>query len=234
MRERIDVSTKICAGVFDGAYAHLHSRNMYDLPLLLKKMMEAIDGTQAELADRLGGDITQPDVSRWMNGAEPKRPKFQRILDLARELGIITEILSSEDVASGLIEPPRPKMAKLKGYVGASGEAVYYRISDEDLEEIEAPPDGPDPVAAVEIKGKSFGPLLNNWVVFYNDVRSPVTPDLLGHVCVVGLADDRVLIKEIRRNGRGGYRLISNSPTDEPIEDAQIDWAAKVIAIRPR
>jgi transcriptional regulator with XRE-family HTH domain len=208
---------------------------MYDLPLLLKKMMEAINGGQTELASRIGGGVTQPDVSRWMSGSEPKRPNFQRILALAHELGITTELsLSSEDVANGLPVPARPKMAKLKGYVGASGEAIYYRLSDEDLEEVEAPVDAPDQTAAVEIKGKSFGPLLNNWVVFYKDVRSPVTPDLIGHVCVVGLADDRVLIKEIRRNSRGGYRLMSNSPTDEPLEDVKIDWAAKVIAIRPK
>jgi transcriptional regulator with XRE-family HTH domain len=208
---------------------------MYDLPLLLRKMMEAINGNQSTLAERLGGGITQPDVSRWMYGSEPKRPNFQRILALAHELGITTQIsLSSEDVANEMPAPQPPKMAKLKGYVGASGEAIYYRLSDEDLEEIEAPADAPDQVAAVEIKGKSFGPLLNNWVVFYHDVRSPVTPDLLGHVCVVGLADDRVLIKEIRRNSRGGYRLMSNSPIDEPIEDARIEWAAKVIAMRPR
>jgi transcriptional regulator with XRE-family HTH domain len=234
MRERITKSIKICADVFDENYAHLHSRNMYDLPLLLRKMMEAIDGGQADLAKKLGGGITQSYISRWMSGAEPKRPHFQRILALAHELGITAQIgLSSEDVADELTVSPPPKMAKLKGYVGASGEAIYYRISDEDLEEVEAPANAPDPIAAVEIKGKSFGPLLNNWIVFYNDVRSPVTPDLIGQVCVVGLADDRVLLKEIRRNSRGGYRLISNNSTDDPIEDARIEWAARVILMRP-
>jgi transcriptional regulator with XRE-family HTH domain len=70
---------------------------MHDLPQLLKKMMEAINGNQAELANRLGGGITQPNISRWMAGAEPKRPHFQRILALAHELGITTQISPSSE-----------------------------------------------------------------------------------------------------------------------------------------
>ena len=233
MRGRITMSNKLCANVFDGDYADMHSHQMDDLPQLLRKMKDAIGGRQAVLAEKLG--VSQPDISRWMAGAVPKVPAFRRILALADELGVTTDIsLSSEDVANSLAAPARPKMAKLKGYVGASDEAVYYRISDDDLEEVEAPIDASDQTVAVEIKGKSFGPLLNNWIVFYNDVRSPVTPDLIGHVCVVGLADDRILLKEIRRNGRGGYGLVSNSPTDAPIDDARIEWAAKVIAMRPK
>lgn len=141
--------------------------------------------------------------------------------------------MRSEDVAESL-DKTKAMPVKVKGYVGASSEAIYYRLSDEDFEEVEAPEGSSDQTVAVEIKGKSFGPLMNTWLVFYDDVRSPVTPDLLNQVCVVGLADDRILIKEIRRNGRGGYRLMSNSSTDEPIEDAQIEWAAKVKAMRPR
>lgn len=142
--------------------------------------------------------------------------------------------LQSEDVATIMTEPPRKRMVKLKGYVGASGEALYYRVADEDFEEVEAPVGSSDRTVAVEIRGKSFGPLMNTWLVFYDDVRSPVTEDLIGQVCVVGLADDRILVKEIQRNGRGGYRLLSNSTSDEPIEDVEIEWAAKVTAMTPR
>jgi transcriptional regulator with XRE-family HTH domain len=99
MRERITKSTEICADVFEGSYTHPHSRHMDDLPLLLRKMKEAMGGNQAALAARLGDGITQPQVSRWLKGAEPKRPHFQRILALAHELGITTQIsLSSESM----------------------------------------------------------------------------------------------------------------------------------------
>lgn len=205
-----------------------------DVPALINAMMAIVKaggGKQAELAERLGVD--QPQISRWKNGQKPTAENRDRIVAVAREFGLIDD-LRSEDVAAELPNPPPPRSVKLKGYVGASGEAVYFRVADEDLEEVDAPVGANDQTVAVEIKGKSFGPLMNTWLVFYDDVRSPVTPDLIGQVCVVGLADDRILIKEIRRNGRGGYALLSNSSTDEPIDNAEIEWAAKVTSMRPR
>lgn len=139
----------------------------------------------------------------------------------------------SEDVAAGLDVAPAP-MVKIKGYVGAGSKAHFYAVADEDFEEVPAPAGASNQTVAVEIKGSSWGPRMNTWLVFYDDVRSPVTTDLIGQVCVVGLSDDRILIKEIQRNGKGGYRLLANTTTDDAIEDAQIEWAAKVIGMRPR
>ncbi|MCC8963727.1 phage repressor protein [Bradyrhizobium sp. Pear76] len=68
-------------------------------------------------------------------------------------------------------------------------------------------------------------------MVFYNDIRSPVTPDLIGKLCVVGLADDRVVVKKIKRQD-GEYVLISN--TEPPMANIAIVWAARVIDMRPQ
>lgn len=141
--------------------------------------------------------------------------------------------VSSEDVAASLSARPKGRTVRLVGYVGAGAKGHYYRLADEDYTEVEAPPGATDQTVAVEIKGKSLGDLLDSWLVYYNDVRSPVEPDLYGEVCVIGLSDDRILIKKIVSNGRGGFSLISNN--NEPtIENAQVEWAAKVIDIRPR
>ncbi len=139
----------------------------------------------------------------------------------------------SEDVAAGLDKPPGPTV-KVKGYVGAGAVAHFYAVSDEDYEEVPAPAGASDQTVAVEIKGKSFGPLMNSWLVFYDDVRSPVTTDLIGHVCVVGLPDDRILIKEIQKNPRGGFDLISNDTKEPDIVGVEIEWAARVTSMRPR
>ena len=106
-------------------------------------------------------------------------------------------------------------------------------MADEDYEEVPAPAGANDRTVAVEIRGKSMGPLLSSWLVFYDDVRSPITDDLIGQLCVVGLADDRILVKEIRQNGRGGFRLLSNA-NEPPVDDVKIEWAAKVTDMRPR
>lgn len=139
----------------------------------------------------------------------------------------------SEDVAASLKSRPAARMVKLKGYVGAGDRAHYYAVSDEDFAEVEAPEGYSDRTVAVEIKGKSFGPLLDSWLVFYDDVRSPVTADLHGEICVVGLDDDRILIKQIKPAKNGTYNLLSNG-SEPPIEGVRIEWAAKVIGMRAR
>jgi hypothetical protein len=81
-----------------------------------------------------------------------------------------------------------------------------------------------------------MGKALDSWLVYYDDVHSPVTESLIGRLCVVGLADDRILIKRIERsrNGKKGFRLVSNNPEEPTIEDAQIEWAALVTALQPK
>lgn len=56
---------------------------------------------------------------------------------------------------------------------------------------------------------------------------------MFGKACVVGLADDRILLKTIKRERDGSFTLLSNS-NEPPIENVEIEWAAKVINMRPR
>lgn len=208
----------------------------HNVPDLLRKMMEALPGNQTKLAARLSTKelpTSQPQVSRWLKGQDPERPNYERIVEVAAEIGVLRD-LRSEDVAHAMPQAPAGKLVRVKGYVGAGGEAHFYKLADEDYEEVTAPLGATEQTVAVEIKGQSWGPLMNTWLVFYDDVRSPVTEDLLGQPCVVGLADDRILIKVIKRNGGGTYRLVSNNPNEPDIEDAEIEWAAKVTSMRPR
>jgi transcriptional regulator with XRE-family HTH domain len=198
---------------------------------LLRVLMDHFDCNQAELAGRLGHGITQPQISRWLKGSMPEIPSYDRIVELAHEAGLLGDV-RSEDVSAAL-PVARSKMVKLKGYVGAGSHAHFYAVADEDYEEVAAPMGANEKTIAVEIRGKSLGPLLSNWLVFYDDVRSPVTSDLVGQLCVVGLSDGRVLVKEIQRNGRGGYKLLSNT-SELPIDNVDIEWAAKVTEMRPR
>lgn len=202
--------------------------------------------TQEQFADAL--QTTRGAVGNWELGKGIKAENLTKIADvfgisadwLIRQHGSEPDrVRHGDHIASEHILPAdRPsttagRKVKLKGYVGAGAEAHYYRLADEDYEEVEAPLSATDQTVAVEIKGTSFGPLMNTWLVFYDDVRSPVTQDLIGSICVVGLADDRILIKQIRRERNGSYTLVSNSD-EPPIENAEIEWAAKVTDMRPR
>lgn len=239
MRQRIRKSSELYARVFDPQYAIAHSGNMrthamYDVPYLVKTMMEAVNGNQMELAERIG--VSQATVSRWLNGSVPDGDNLQKILSAAHGLGIQTDLshISSEAVAATLAQPFRTtSRVKLKGYVGAGSVAHFYAISDEDYEEVDAPVNSSDRTVAVEVKGSSFGPLMDSWLVYYDDVRSPVTDDLFNKICVVGLTDDRILLKKLKRERDGSITLLSNSD-EAPIKNARIQWAAKVTGMRPR
>jgi hypothetical protein len=100
-------------------------------------------------------------------------------------------------------------------------------------DEVDQPRGSTEATVAVEIRGDSLGPFLNRWLVFYDDVHRPVTSDLIGELCVVGLADGRVLVKQIQR-GRAEGLFNLNSSTEKPILDVAIEWAAKVNSIQRR
>lgn len=143
-------------------------------------------------------------------------------------------IESSAILAEDDEEDPR-KWTDIVGYVGAGARAHYYAVGQGALEKVRRPDSATDQTVAVQIMGPSLGKLFDRWLVFYDQVRHPITPDLIGELCVVGLSNDQVLIKKVRKSKKkpGAYDLESN--TDEPlIEGADIVWAAKVKNIMPR
>ena len=130
---------------------------------------------------------------------------------------------------TGEEEAPAPKI-QVVGYVGAGSTAHFYDVAQGNLDEVSGPACSPAETVAVEIRGDSLGSFFNRWLVYYDDVRRPLTPDLIGQLCVVGLADDRVLIKQVQRGSAEGlFNLIS--ATEKPIVDVTIRWAARVNCI---
>lgn len=120
----------------------------------------------------------------------------------------------------------REPTVPIVGYVGA-GDFVNELAEEQFLGEIPAPPGSNARTRAVEIRGDSLGKFLDRWLAIYDDMRRPVTPDLVNRLCIVGLADGRILIKTIRRSGpRGPFHLVSER--EDPIFDARIEWAAAV------
>ena len=69
--------------------------------------------------------------------------------------------------------------------------------------------------------------------MFYDDVRSPITPDMFGQVCVLGLPDGRVVVKQLKPAGSPGlFHLISQN--EGPMLDQIVEWGAVVTAMTPR
>lgn len=210
---------------FDPEHSLAHTVRM-DYASLIKEMLKAEGQTQAELARRIG--VTQPTISRWMKGLQqPELDQHQRLIREAERLNVID--------GSGHVHEPEEdeeRTIPVKGWVGAGAIANYY---PEETEYDRAPwiPGANKDTIALEIRGKSMGKLLDRWLVYIDEVRSPVTPDLIGQTCVVALTDGQVLVKKIERNPDGTYNLISNSETEPPIRGVEIRWASKVRSITP-
>lgn len=209
---------------FDPALRHWQLRRM----AIGKRIEAARKGkrwSQQKLADEVGKQ--QTTISSWERGrTEPTREDVQRVADA---LQLTAAELELEDAA-----PASARTVPLKGYVGAGSMAHYYASADEGLDEVEAPENATENTVAAEIRGASLGPAFDRWLVFYDDVRSPVTPDLFGQLCVVGLTTDQVLVKILRPAGTPGrFHLISNGG-EEPIFDKEVLWAARVTTMKPR
>jgi len=119
------------------------------------------------------------------------------------------------------------------GYVQAGAEAVLFAAGQGPFDYVPAPEGSTENTVAVEIRGESLGSFFTEWLVFYDDVRSPVTPDLHNRLCVVGLPDDRILVKKIKPSQAPGlFHLLSQ--TEDPILDQEVAWAARVKTMSPR
>jgi len=151
----------------------------------------------------------------------------------ARRFGVTPEwLLTGREPFSVGQEPPPPKVPVV-GYVGAGSSAHFYDVAQSDLDEVFGPPGAAEKMSALEVRGDSLGPYFNRWYVFYDDVRSAMNSDLIGHLCVIGFSDGRVVVKQVQRGSAEGlYHL--HSATEKPIADVSIEWAAKVNSVSRR
>jgi len=119
------------------------------------------------------------------------------------------------------------------GYVSAGAGMVLLEEGHPPNEWVGAIEGATGNTVAVEVRGASLGELFDNWIVYYDDVRSPVTVDLLNKLCVIGLYDGRVVVKKLRK-GRQSGRFDLHSNTDHAIYGVKVKWAARVKQMTPR
>jgi transcriptional regulator with XRE-family HTH domain len=182
--------------------------------------------SQHRLAAAVGA--AQTTVSSWERGrTEPGREDVRRIAEALDQLVARLELDSADRGSSVLAAAP------LVGFVAAGSRAHFFADGQGPFDEVAAPDGSTEQTVAVEIRGDSLGSFFNEWLVYYDDVRAPVTPDLIGRLCVVGLVDGRVLIKKIKVSQSPGlYHLLSQ--TEEPLLDGEVVWAARVRSMTPR
>lgn len=143
-------------------------------------------------------------------------------------------ILTGEGSQKAPQSPREARTVPLVGMVGAGAAAEFFPLTGEH-DEVSAPAEATDQTVAVEVRGSSLGPALDRWLVYYDDVKRPVTDNQIGQLCVVGLADGRTMVKILQRSKtKGLFHLLPNASDSPPILDVAVDWAARVTLLRPR
>lgn len=181
----------------------------------------------ADLALRIGR--SESAVRNQENGTNgiptPLAEKYAKALNVSAEWLLYGNSASDER--------PTTETVPLVGYVSAGASLVQYSEGQGPFDQVPAPRHSTPQTVAAAIRGVSLGPAFDEAILFYDDVRSPITPDLYGRLCVVGLADGRVLVKLVRPGENGLFHLISNT-AEEPMWNQEVVWAARVTDIRPR
>ena len=157
---------------------------------------------------------------------------YRRAKEYAAAFGVSPEWLYD---AAGAAQPAGAGgLVPVIGRVGANPEGtVLFASGDDPLERAPIPPGGTDQAKALRVVGHSMrGVADDGALIYFEDQRTPPTPDMLGHVVVVEVDTDEVLVKRLLRGSRPGlYDL--ESVAGPMRQDARLRWAAHITAIIP-
>jgi transcriptional regulator with XRE-family HTH domain len=157
---------------------------------------------------------------------------YRRAKDYASAFGVRPEWLY--DAAGAMRPTAEAGLVQVIGRVGANPEGVVLFATGQEAGDLAPiPPGGTDKAAALRVVGHSMRGFADDGaLIYFEDQRTPPTPDMLGQVVVVETDTDEVLVKRLLRGSRPGlYDLESVAgPTRH---DARLRWAAHITAIIP-
>lgn len=129
--------------------------------------------------------------------------------------------------------PAARPAVKLVGYL-EGGSKVYFYEKSKIRELSELPPTHSATTAALEMLGEAMrGVADNGWLFFFDDNKAPLSPDMIGKLCVIGLKNGDVVIR-VPQPGRKRHRFDLESANEATLRDQAVVWAARVNWIQPR
>jgi transcriptional regulator with XRE-family HTH domain len=176
-----------------------------------------------EKAEEIARKLGAPSAAHWMYTGKGARPKVNS--DDAR-----AEPSPDTSKPQPRATAPVPRATvPVVGFFGApTGEGSLYGF---DTEEIARPCFATDATVAIEIKGKS---LAEGMFAFFNREASALGPSHIGHLCVLGMDHNRILLRRIADDGKKQTMILPYNDVDAKIDKRKVKWAASVIAIAPR
>lgn len=168
------------------------------------------------------------------NGNAPY--SWRRAREYGAALGVRPEWLYDAQVpATGAASGAGPApQAPVIGRVGADpGGEVLLAGGQAPPEFAPLPPGGTERAVALRVSGHSMRGLADDGaLIYFEDQRTPPSPDMLGQVVVVELDTGEVLVKRLLRGAAPG-RFDLESVAGPTRRDARLRWAAHITAIVP-
>ncbi len=203
-------------------------KTLVESPYKLKAWRKHLGLTLDQVGEALG--MTGQNYGKIERGGVELRELY--VSQLAKLYAIDPSELLRDPSDEGHL-PPTTETVPVVGYVSAGAELALFDQGQGPFDYVTPPREAKPTTVAAQVKGVSLGPLFDESLIFYDNVHSPITPELHGKLCVAGLEDGRVVVKQIMPGDAGRFHLLSNS-AEPPIFNAEVLWAAKVTEIRPR
>lgn len=125
-------------------------------------------------------------------------------------------------------------LVRIIGQVGADASgSVIMTTAHESWDMAPPPPGATSRAVALDVRGDSMHTFAENGaLIYFEDQRAPLDPELIGVPCVVETEDGRVLVKRPKRGSQPGlYDL--ESDFGPVMRDVRLTWAAEIIAVIP-
>jgi transcriptional regulator with XRE-family HTH domain len=215
-----DVYTNMVISPDNQSGKHQRMKNVRSNRLEYMRKLRGL--TREELATAVG--TTATTIYRKERG--DRQLRLEELEDYAKALQCTAEELVSDNA----------NKVQIVGYVGAG--AKVFPIDDHaqgaGLERVDAPLGISDPsIVGLYVRGDSQEPLLEDgWIIFYRKSSDGIPPDCIGRLCVVSLMSGEMMVKKIKRGSSPStFHLLSKNA--DPILDAPLLWASRVLDIRP-
>jgi len=126
------------------------------------------------------------------------------------------------------------KRVPVVSYIGAGAEVfpIDDHAQGRGLELVDPPTGQAGEYVAAKIRGDSMFPMEDGWLVFWSRDQAGVPDECIGKLSVCQVKNGPMLLKYLQRGTRSGlYTLTSWNAPARP--DVQLEWASRVIGIRP-
>ena len=181
-------------------------------------------------------NITPSELSRRIAKALPHSnmtPQKVSLMRLGKRKIAFDEIKAICTILG--VSPPGASISHkvpVVGVVSAGASASLFGLGQGMFEEVDAPQESTPNTVAVKVQGDSmYGVADDGSYIYYDDVPGLPTDAMIGKLCVVGLADDRVLVKRLKRGSEPG-RFTLQSVNAPDIENVEVTWASRVTWVR--